>query len=178
LINTYVEYVNYITSGCNSCETKGVTGFDRKNFSSPKPVYGDYMHRALALYGGHILIPQCTKDSVGGCLTNVNSVDEVRDKFVELLRAITTCGVLSRRRLLFGMGIEMPVEILIKGATGVRLEFGKIYWITILIMSILCFIFVFLLHYKDPKFFYHQNFPKITNDSTDPEMTSDLDIDN
>ncbi len=153
LMNMRVEYVNYITAGCDSCKTKEIE-FDRKNFSSPKPVYGDYMHRALASYGGHILIPQCTKDSVSGCLTNVNSVDEVRDKFVELLRAITTCGVLSRRRLLFGMGIEIPVQILVKGVIGVRLEFKKVYWIIILIMNFLCIGYVFWLYCKDPDFCY------------------------
>ncbi|PKK61253.1 hypothetical protein RhiirC2_792081 [Rhizophagus irregularis] len=37
-------------------------------------------------------------------------------------------------------GIEIPVQLLIKGETGVRLEIRGGFWITILIMNILCFL--------------------------------------
>jgi len=64
LMNTHVEFANYVTAGCDSCMTRGIH-FDREEFSSPKPVYGDYMYKVLASYGGHILISQCSDDSVG-----------------------------------------------------------------------------------------------------------------
>jgi len=50
------------------------------------------------------------------------------------------------------MGKELPVQSLIKGTVGIRLEFGIGYWITILIISITCFVgFVFWLWFKDFK---------------------------
>jgi hypothetical protein len=138
LMNTHVEYVEYITAGCDTCGTRGISN-KRVEYSSPKPVYGDFMHNSLASYGGHILIPQCTDTDNLGCLAhNTNNVDLVKNKFIELLRGITASGVIARRILLSGKGIEIPVQILIKGETGVRLEIGGGYWITILIMSILC----------------------------------------
>lgn len=147
-MRTYVEYANSIKAGCKTCETKGVGNNDiGEEYSSPKPVYGEFMHGALA-YGGYILIPRCTDDSVGGCLTPTNSVDQVRDKFVELLRGITASGVLARRNLLSEMGKEIPIQILVKGTTGVRLDVGKGYWITNLVMCILCFIGVVDWHYR------------------------------
>ncbi|PKB92233.1 hypothetical protein RhiirA5_445474 [Rhizophagus irregularis] len=100
------------------------------------------MHKSLASYDGHILIPQC-KDTVnfGGCLApGTNNVDLVKVKFVELLRGITASGVIARRILLSDKGIEIPVQLLIKGETGVRLEIRGGFWITILIMNILCFL--------------------------------------
>jgi len=147
-MNTHVEYANYITAGCDTCMSGGITNLVRKGYSSPKPVFGDYMYGALtSSYGGHLPIPYCSSsdDSVGGCLThNTNSVDEVRNVFVELLRGIIVSGVMVRRNLLFGMGKELLVESLIKGTIGIRLEFGKGYWITILIISIICFVgFIF-----------------------------------
>ncbi|CAG8502789.1 5314_t:CDS:2, partial [Funneliformis caledonium] len=88
----------------------------------------------LASYGGHILIPQCSSDnSVGGCLTqNDKSVYQVRDSFVLLLRGILASGVMARRILLAGEGIEMPVQNLVKGVIGEKLVFGKGYWVTII----------------------------------------------
>ncbi|CAG8574019.1 13366_t:CDS:1 [Funneliformis caledonium] len=133
LMNTHVEYVDYITAGCDTCNTRGITNINRVEYSSPKPVYGDFMHTALALYGGHILIPQCSSDnSVGGCLTqNDKNVDQVRDQFVQLLRGITASGVIARRVLLADVGIEMPVQNLDKGVIGEKLEFGMGYWVTL-----------------------------------------------
>src|SRR6266542_632115 len=179
LMNTYVPHTNSIRAGCDSliCNTAGLDNI-REEYTSPKPVYGDYMHKALATYGGHILIPECSDDSVGGCLTHdTNSVDEVKDRFVEFVRGITTSGVLSRRISLSNMGIEIPVQILVKGATGVRLEFGKIYWITILIMSILCLIFIVLLYFKDPNSFYYEVYQYYNSMKSVPTirlMTSDF----
>ncbi len=69
---------------------------------------------------------------------------------------ITVFGVMVRRSLLFGMGKEILVDILVKGETGVKLEFGKVYWITILIMSVLCSGIVFYLYYTDPNFFLNK----------------------
>jgi hypothetical protein len=141
LMNTHVEYVEFIAAGCDTCSTRGISN-NRAEYSSPKPVYGEYMHNSLASYGGHILIPQCM-DTVnfGGCLAlDTNNVDLVIDKFVELLRGITASGVIARRILLSDKGMEMPVQLLIKGETGVRLDIGGGYWITILIMNILCFL--------------------------------------
>ncbi|CAG8774931.1 7394_t:CDS:2, partial [Funneliformis caledonium] len=51
LMNTHVEYVDYITAGCDTCNTRGITNLNRVEYSSPKPVYGDFMHTALASYG-------------------------------------------------------------------------------------------------------------------------------
>ncbi|CAG8550939.1 5838_t:CDS:1 [Rhizophagus irregularis] len=141
VMNTHVEYVEYITAGCDICGTRGISN-KREEYSSPKPVYGEFMHKSLASYDGHILMPQC-KDTVnfGGCLApNTNNVDLVKDKFVELLRGITASGVIARRILLSDKGIEIPVQLVIKGETGVRIEIGGGYWITILIMNILCFL--------------------------------------
>ncbi|CAB4381553.1 unnamed protein product [Rhizophagus irregularis] len=141
LMNAHVDYVEYITAGCDTCGTRGISN-NRVDYSSPKPVYGEFMHKSLASYDGHILMPQC-KDTVnfGGCLApDTNNVDLVRAKFIELLRGITASGVIARRILLSDKGIEIPVQLLIKGETGVRLEIGGGYWITILIMNILCFL--------------------------------------
>jgi hypothetical protein len=141
LMNTHAEYVEYITAGCDTCSTRGISN-NRVEYTSPKPVYGDFMHNSLASYDGHILIPTCT-DTVnfGGCLApGTNNVDLVKDKFIELLRGITASGVIARRILLSDKGMEMPVQLLIKGETGVRLDIGGGYWITILIMNILCFL--------------------------------------
>ncbi|PKY49299.1 hypothetical protein RhiirA4_465224 [Rhizophagus irregularis] len=141
VMNTHVEYVKYITAGCDTCGTRGINN-KREEYSSPKPVYGEFMHKSLASYDGHILMPQC-KDTVnfGGCLApNTNNVDLVKDKFIELLRGITASGVIARRILLSDKGIEIPVQLLIKGETGVRIEIGGGYWITILMMNILCFL--------------------------------------
>ncbi|CAG8670589.1 8910_t:CDS:2, partial [Funneliformis mosseae] len=137
LMNTHVEYVNYITAGCHTCETRGITNLNRVEYSSPKPVYGNFMHTALASYGSHILIPHCSSDnSVGGCLTqNDKSVDQVRNQFVQLLRGITASGVMARRILLAGEGIDMPVQNLVKGVIGEKLEFGMGYWLTIIVVS-------------------------------------------
>ncbi|GBB90029.1 hypothetical protein RclHR1_01690014 [Rhizophagus clarus] len=140
LMNTHVEYVEYISAGCDTCFTRGISG-NRVDYSSPKPVYSDFIHESLASYGGHILLPICDTVNFGGCLAlDTNDVNLVMYKFIELLRGITASGVLARRILLSGIGKEMPVQLLIKGETGVRLEFGGGYWITILIMSILCFL--------------------------------------
>ncbi|PKC64017.1 hypothetical protein RhiirA1_463029 [Rhizophagus irregularis] len=141
VMNTHVEYVKYITAGCVTCGTRGINN-KREEYSSPKPVYGDFMHKSLASYDGHILMPQC-KDTVnfGGCLApGTNNVDLVKVKFIELLRGITASGVIARRILLSDKGIEIPVQLLIKGETGVRIEIGGGYWITILMMNILCFL--------------------------------------
>ncbi|CAG8656388.1 11891_t:CDS:2, partial [Funneliformis caledonium] len=91
----------------------------------------------LASYGGHILIPHCSSDnSVGGCLTqNDKSVDQVRNQFVQLLRGITASGVMARRILLAGEGIDMPVQNLVKGVIGEKLEFGMGYWLTTIVVS-------------------------------------------
>jgi len=87
-------------------------------------------------------------------------------------------GVIARRSLLFGMGKEILIQILIKGGTGVRLEFEKVYWITILIMNFLCIGYVFLLYCKDPDFCYkidqYSIKPMLEND---PEKTSNSSID-
>ncbi|RGB30592.1 hypothetical protein C1646_671581 [Rhizophagus diaphanus] len=141
VMNTHLEHVEYVTAGCDTCGTRGITG-KRVEYSSPKPVYDNFMHNSLAYYDGHILMPQC-KNTVnfGGCLApDTNNVDLVKDKFIELLRGITASGVIARRILLSDKGIEIPVQLLIKGETGVRLEIGGGYWITILIMNILCFL--------------------------------------
>ncbi|CAI2188170.1 18602_t:CDS:1 [Funneliformis geosporum] len=137
LMNTHVEYVNFIEAGCDTCMTGGITNDDRAEYSSPKPVYGEYMHAALASYGGHLLIPQCSDNSVGGCLNSSETrVDIVREQFVQMFRGITASGVMARRNLLVGEGIEIPVQKLERGVTGVKLEFGYGYWITILLMSV------------------------------------------
>jgi len=63
----------------------------------------------------------------------------------------------------------------------VRLEFGKIYWITILIMSILCLIFIVLLYFKDPNSFYYEVYQYYNSMKSVPTirlMTSDFNIDN
>jgi hypothetical protein len=164
VMNTHVEYVEYITAGCKTCSTRGITGTRREKYSSPKPVYGEYMHGLLASYGGSILIPQCM-DTVnfGGCLAhNTTSVDLVKDKFVELLRGITASGVIARRILLSGKGEEMNVQLLIKGETGVRIKFGIAYWITILSMTILCFFGIasywFFTIYRNFQYYSYQIF--------------------
>jgi hypothetical protein len=141
VMNTHVEYVGYITAGCDTCGTRGISN-KRVEYSSPKPVYGDFMHKSLASYDGHILMPQC-KNTVnfGGCLApDTKNVDLVKVKFIELLRGITASGVIARRILLSDKGKEIPVQLLIKGETGVRLEIRGGFWITILIMNILCFL--------------------------------------
>src|SRR6266540_5685971 len=77
LMNTYVNHAKSIKAGCD-CGTEGLN-FKREEYSSPKPLYGDYMHNALASYGGHILIPQCLDDSVGGCSISGDNVDQIKD---------------------------------------------------------------------------------------------------
>ncbi|CAB5189727.1 hypothetical protein RhiirA5_373011 [Rhizophagus irregularis] len=141
LMNTHAEYVEYITAGCDNCLTRGFNN-ERVNYTIPKPVIDGFIFNFLASYGGHIMIPQC-KDTVnfGGCLApDTNNVDLVKDKFIELLRGITASGVIARRILLSDKGEEKPVQLLIKGETGVKLVIGKGYWITILILNILCFL--------------------------------------
>ncbi|CAB4402687.1 unnamed protein product [Rhizophagus irregularis] len=163
LMNTHAEYVEYITAGCDNCLTRGFNK-ERENYSIPKPVIDGFIFNVLASYGGHIMIPQC-KDTVnfGGCLApDTNDVDLVKDKFIELLRGITASGVIARRILLSDKGKEMPVQLLIKGETGVKLVIGKGYWITILILNILCVLGVASWQFIKRKELKGQKIPQIS----------------
>ncbi|RGB43089.1 hypothetical protein C1646_783222 [Rhizophagus diaphanus] len=163
VMNTHIEHVEYITAGCDTCGTRGFSN-NRLDYSSPKPVYGEFMHKSLASYGGHILIPHC-KDTInfGGCLaSDTNNVDLVKDKFIELLRGITASGVIARRILLSDKGEEMPVQLLIKGETGVKLVIGVGYWIIILILNILCFLGVASWQFIKRKELKGQKIPQIS----------------
>ncbi|RGB39126.1 hypothetical protein C1646_754893, partial [Rhizophagus diaphanus] len=49
VMNTHLEHVEYVTAGCDTCGTRGISG-KREEYFSPKPVYDDFMHKSLASY--------------------------------------------------------------------------------------------------------------------------------
>ncbi|CAG8768181.1 14382_t:CDS:2, partial [Racocetra persica] len=106
-----------------------------ENVSSvPARFYGDYMHKSLAIYGGHILIPQCVVNSVGCVNSNENDVIQVQKRFVELLYRITASGVMARRSLLSNRGIIMNVQSVEKGEASIIIKFEKRYYLTVIAM--------------------------------------------
>ncbi|CAG8814366.1 18256_t:CDS:2, partial [Gigaspora margarita] len=118
-MNTHVEKILSTPAGCkNNCPpVSGLGGLntDRVNYSSPKPVYGDYMHKSLAIYGGHILIPQCIDNSVGCVNSNENNVSQVQERFAELMYGITASGVMARRSLLSNHGTMINIQSVVRG---------------------------------------------------------------
>ncbi|CAG8488477.1 hypothetical protein C2G38_2152809 [Gigaspora rosea] len=131
---------------------------DRVNYSSPRPVYGDYMHESLAIYGGHILIPQCIDNSVGCVNFNENNVSQVQKRFAELMYGITASGVMARRSLLSNDGTMINIQSVVKGTAGVIIKFEQGYYLTILIALCCCVLaFIFWLKYtvrKDDNYKY------------------------
>ncbi|KAF0547876.1 hypothetical protein F8M41_000351 [Gigaspora margarita] len=125
----------YNTEACNN----------KSNYSRPKPIYDYYIHRSLAMYGGHLLMPQCADNNHNkGCLdneTDLNHADKVQQKFVELLRGIIASGVMVRRHLLSGNGSYAPYDVYVEkdlDITFVKITFEEGYLITVLVMLTLC----------------------------------------
>ncbi|CAG8468800.1 6148_t:CDS:2 [Cetraspora pellucida] len=127
-MNTRVEKVNHVKAACdndNLCDSGGYSGDSGLIYSSPRPVYNKEIHDSLAIYNGHMLIPQCKDSSNDGCLDpHVNNLTQVRDQFIKLLRGIIASGVIARQKLLADMelGEKMTVETVIRLTTGVILE--------------------------------------------------------
>jgi len=140
-MNTHMELGKIILAG--DCENKdcsseglGLSCSSRINSSSPKPVYGDYIHPFIASYEGNILIPKCEDNP--GCLYGYvnNRKDEVLGNFSNLLIGIVAEGVLSRRRVLHDINIpSVEVSEVLIGTVGTRLIFGTIY-LSIVIASV------------------------------------------
>ncbi|CAG8517542.1 9719_t:CDS:2 [Racocetra fulgida] len=143
-MNTHVENVSSVPAGCNDkcAAVKGWAGLndERINYSSPKPVYGDYMHKSLAIYGGHILMPQCIENSVGCVNSNENNVSQVQNRFAELMYGIIASGVMARRSLLSNSGIMLNVQNVEKGVAGIKIMFEKGYRITVIAIIVLCWV--------------------------------------
>ncbi|CAG8527006.1 6649_t:CDS:1, partial [Cetraspora pellucida] len=142
-MNTHVENVESVSAGCkDDCPVIGFrfTNSARVNYSSPKPVYGDYMHKSLAIYGGNILIPQCIDNLVGCVNYNENNVSQVKDRFVELMYGITASGVMARRSLLSNNGTIVNVQSVVKGKAGVILKFEEGYYYTVVGLVVLCIV--------------------------------------
>ncbi|KAF0450890.1 hypothetical protein F8M41_002102 [Gigaspora margarita] len=149
-MNTHVENVESVSAGCKGdCPVIGFrfTNSARVNYSSPKPVYGDYMHKSLAIYGGNILIPQCIDNLVGCVNYNENNASQVKDRFVELLYGITASGVMARRSLLSNNGTIVNVQSVVKGKAGVILKFEEGYYITVFGLVGLCFVAYLVWHW-------------------------------
>ncbi|CAG8700314.1 2224_t:CDS:1, partial [Racocetra fulgida] len=64
--NIHVENISHVKAACdndNLCDSGGYSGESELNYSSPRPVYNTRIHDSLAIYGGHMLIPQCKDNS-------------------------------------------------------------------------------------------------------------------